>query len=73
MKKTEKPRRMGRPPKGAEAMLNPITIRFPKEMLEAIDAIQSSRMDRPERGQVIRELVAEALAVRGRQRKRETK
>ena len=42
-------------------MLKPVMIRFPAEMLEAIDAIAARRMDRPERSSVIRELVAEAL------------
>ena len=65
MSKSE-PRRMGRPPKGDEAMLSPITIRFPRAMLEAISAIQASRMDEPERGQVVRELVAEALQARAK-------
>jgi hypothetical protein len=35
-------------------------------MLEAISAIQASRMDEPERGQVVRELVAEALKARAK-------
>jgi hypothetical protein len=33
-------------------------------MLEAIDEIAASRMDRPDRSAVIRELVAEALIAR---------
>jgi Arc/MetJ-type ribon-helix-helix transcriptional regulator len=42
----------------------PITLRFPDEMLEDIDAITASRMDHPDRSAVIRELVAEALVAR---------
>lgn len=57
MKKTK----MGRPPKGDEAMMNPVTVRFPKAMSEAIDKLQAERMDAPDKGQVIRELVAFAL------------
>jgi hypothetical protein len=53
--------RRGRPPKGAEAMLAPITVRFPAAMMREIEAIQSERMDEPDKGQVIRELVAKAL------------
>jgi hypothetical protein len=51
----------GRPPKGAEAMLAPVTVRFPVPMMREIEAIQASRMDAPDKGQVIRELVAKGL------------
>ena len=47
-------------------MGTPIALRFPVEMLEAIDAIADSRMDHPDRSAVIRELVAEALTARAR-------
>jgi hypothetical protein len=59
----------GRPPKGAEAMLAPITIRFPLAMMREIEAIQKSRMDEPDKGQVVRELVAAGLADRKRKGK----
>jgi len=45
-----------------------INTRYPAEMVEAIDAIIESRMDRPERSGVIRELVAEALQARAKRR-----
>lgn len=54
----------GRPPKGAEAMLAPVTVRFPLAMMREIEAIQKSRMDEPDKGQVIRELVAASLLKR---------
>jgi Arc/MetJ-type ribon-helix-helix transcriptional regulator len=64
---TSKPKRgPGRPPKEGKAMMTPIPVRFPEEMIEAIEAIQAKRMDRPEKSAVIRELVAEALTARKR-------
>ena len=45
-------------------MRTPLALRFPDEMLEAIDAIAAGRLDRPDRSAVIRELVAEALMAR---------
>lgn len=65
MTQTEK-RPVGRPPKHADAMLAPVTIRFPKPMMEAIEAIQAGRLDAPDKGAVVRELVAEALCRRGK-------
>jgi hypothetical protein len=44
--------------------MTPIPVRFPPAMLDAINAIRAERMDAPDKGQVIRELVAEALAAR---------
>jgi metal-responsive CopG/Arc/MetJ family transcriptional regulator len=49
---------------GERAMRTPLALRFPDEMLEAIDEIVASRMDRPDRSAVIRELLAEALMAR---------
>lgn len=37
---------------------------MPAVMLEAIDALAGERLDRPDRAAMIRELVAEGLAVR---------
>ena len=54
----------GRPSIGERALRSPVALRFPDEMLEAIDEIAASRMDRPDRSAVIRELVAEALMAR---------
>jgi cold shock CspA family protein len=45
-------------------MLAPITIRFPLAMMREIEAIQKSRMDEPDKGQVVRELVAAGLQKR---------
>ena len=42
----------------------PLALRLPKPMVEEIDAIVASRFDQPDRSAVIRELLAEALAVR---------
>lgn len=64
-KRIEPPRR-GRPPKNAAAMLSPVMVRFPREMIEAIDAIIDDRMDKPDRSSMIRELIAEALDARSR-------
>lgn len=47
-------------------MMTPIAIRFPSAMVEAIEAIQAARMDRPEKSAVVRELVAEAIEARKR-------
>lgn len=53
--------RMGRPPKGNEAMMEPITVRLPKPMSVAIAAIQATRIDAPDKATVIRELIAGGL------------
>ena len=45
-----------------------LPVRFPKSMMEAIEAIRADRMDAPEKAQVIRELVAEALQARAKQK-----
>ena len=42
----------------------PVTIRFPVDMMDYIEQVMTARMDHPEKGQVIRELVAEAIAAR---------
>ncbi|MBA2126731.1 hypothetical protein DLM45_10955 [Hyphomicrobium methylovorum] len=62
----------GRPPKvGGKAMLRPITVRFPEPMMRAIEEIVASRpMEQPEKGQIVRELIAEALAARATKTKR---
>lgn len=45
-----------------------IAIRFPDEMLEAVDKIVEERFGQADRTGVIRELVAEGLAARARRR-----
>lgn len=45
-------------------MLSPITVRFPSAMMREIEAIQAKRLDAPDKGQIIRELVAAGLEKR---------
>ena len=66
MVKAPIPPKRGRPPLGKRALGPPLALRFPDEMLKAIDAVAAGRMDRPDRSAVVRELVAEALMARGR-------
>lgn len=49
-------------------MMEPITVRFPAPMMREIEAIQAGRMDAPEKGQVVRELIAEALQARSKRK-----
>ena len=42
-----------------------LAIRFPKRMIDAIDAIRVARLDNPERAVVIREMVAKGLSRSG--------
>jgi len=42
-------------------MLEPITIRLPKDMVEQLAAIRSKRMDAPDKASLIRELLARAI------------
>lgn len=58
-------RHPGRPPLGEESLMTPRTIRLPRALLEEIDAIREARpLDRPEFGQIVRELLAEAVTAR---------
>lgn len=58
-------RRVGRPAKGEAALLGPITLRFPKPVLEEIRAIVAERaaIDGADQSTVVRELVSKALAM----------
>jgi hypothetical protein len=58
----------GRPPKYADKMLAPITVRFPIPMMRAIEVIAEDRMDAPDKSAVVRELVAEALTARSKRK-----
>ena len=49
-------------------MMRPIPVRFPEAMIAEIEAIMAARMDQPDKGAVIRELVAEALVARKKRR-----
>jgi len=62
-------KRRGRPSVGDKAMLNPKTIRFPPALEQEIEAQIAARLDQPEFGAMVRELVAEALAARAKRRK----
>ena len=50
----------GRPPIAAEAAQQ-IAIRLPIEMLQAIEAIAAERMDKPDRSNLIREMLADGI------------
>jgi len=48
-------------------MMVALTVRFPEPMNAEIEAIMASRpMEQPEKGQVVRELIAEALEARAK-------
>ena len=66
---TKKPQR-GRPPLGNRALLAPVMIRFPAVLLKQIDRIAAKRLDRPARSAIVRELVAEAIKQRARNKRR---
>lgn len=57
----------GRPT--ADDPMKQIAIRFPESMLAEIDAIIADRMDRPDRSAIIRQMVAEGLEQRKKERK----
>jgi hypothetical protein len=67
MAKTD-PKRLGRPPAGEKALSEALTIRFPAAMMRQIEELQAARLDQPEKGALIRELVAEALLARGKRK-----
>jgi hypothetical protein len=52
----------GRAPCAAAGV--PLAIRFPRKMIEAIDAIRAERLDEPDRATVIREMVAKGMIAR---------
>lgn len=58
--------RIGRPPKGGDEAMKQVAIRFPANLLDAVDGIVAERYGQADRTAVIRELVAEALAARGK-------
>ena len=69
MEQTQKRHGRGRPAAYGRAMLSPMTVRLTAEMHAAIEAIAAERADGADKGQVLRELLAEALAARGGRRK----
>lgn len=54
----------GRPAKPESERLELVPIRFPRPMLDEVDAIRAARLDQPDRSAMIRALVAEALEAR---------
>ena len=54
----------GRPRKRDKAIL--VGVRFPKPMIDEIEAIIADRMEGADRSSVVRELVAEAIQARRR-------
>lgn len=52
-----KAKKMGRPPKGDEAMLNPVTVRLPPALLERFEELVAARQDGASKGQVLREVI----------------
>ncbi len=56
----------GRPSLGERPMMAVHSIRLPDAMRQEIDAIAASRLDQPDVAQIVRELLAEALAARKR-------
>lgn len=59
----KQPKKRGRPPKGDEPMTQ-LAVRFPGELLEAIDEIVAARYGQADRTSIIRELVAQAISER---------
>ena len=66
MKKPVK-RPRGRPRKGASIM-EPRMIRFPPELIKAIEDLYVGRLDQPDFSSMVRELLAEAVQARRRKR-----
>lgn len=54
----------GRPPKDGKTMSKALTIRFPPALWKEIENLQKSRLDAPDAGSLVRELLAEALKAR---------
>lgn len=54
-------KRQGRPPKGNEAMMTPITIRLPRAIHEHVETMMAKRMDAPDKATVIRELLVAGI------------
>lgn len=62
----EEKRNRGRPPLADEAMMERINIRVPAHIMAAIREIKASRKDGSDLSQVIREVLVDGLASRGR-------
>lgn len=55
------PKRSGRPPLPHEDLMKPITVRFPRAVVVRLESLRRSRLDRPSKSTLVRELVAKAL------------
>lgn len=53
-------RGVGRPPK-PDGAWRQVAIRFPAEMIDALDHISATRMARPDRSELVREAVAKLI------------
>lgn len=63
-KSTDAKRPRGRP-RIADQESRQVVVRLPDGMLAAIDAIAAARLDRPDRSQVIREMLAAGIKAAG--------
>ena len=71
MSPSKKPiRGRGRPSIEGASMTHALTVRFPHALWMAIDEIIADRLDAPDKGAVVRELVAEAIQARRASQKR---
>lgn len=62
MEQVTKKRPRGRPPLSPdEKLLEPVMIRLPHDIMRRLEAIQASRLDRPTKSAIVRELLAKAL------------
>jgi len=61
--------RAGRPPKDQDERMQLVHVRLPLAMVAAIDGLAEHRVDRPDRSHMIRELLADALALKGKGRR----
>ena len=59
---------VGRPPKAEANQLALVPIRFPRELLDRIDAECAARADGPSRSAMIRELVVMGLDAKARRK-----
>jgi hypothetical protein len=66
---SKQPKR-GRPALGDENLMSPITLRFPPDMMMEIDVIHGQDGAGRSKGQVVRDLVKEALVARKSQKGR---
>ena len=66
---TKKPaKHVGRPAIGDTAMTEALTVRFPSPLMREIEAEQARDITGPDKGMMVRQLVAEALAARAKRR-----